>query len=97
MIKAERKMSLIRAVANTSWRWRKKGLKKVLTAHVRSVLNYDAGGWQPWISNSLVDKLNRVQNRGLGLISGQSMISTCDALRAEASVNSMRCVIRQKW
>ena len=27
--KAERKMSLIRAVANTSWGWRKKHLKKV--------------------------------------------------------------------
>ena len=57
--------------------------------------NYAAGGWQPWISNSLVEKLERVQNRGLRLITGQSMSSPCEALRAEAKVNSMRCVIRQ--
>ena len=93
--KAERKMSLIRAVTNTSSGWRKKDLKKVWTAHVRSVLNYAAGGWQLWISNSLVEKLERVQNRGLRLITGQSMSSPCEALRAKATVNSMRCVIRQ--
>ena len=42
--KAERKMSFIRAVANTSRGWRKKDQKKVWTAHVRSVLNYAAAG-----------------------------------------------------
>ena len=36
-----------------------------------------------------------VQNRGLRLIAGQSMSSPCEALIAEATVNSMRCVIRQ--
>ena len=66
-------MRLIRAVENTSGGWRKKDIKKVWTAHVCSVLNYTAGGWQPWISNSLVEKLKRVQNRGLILITGQSM------------------------
>ena len=30
--------------ANTSWGWRKKNVNKVWTAHVRSVLNYAAGG-----------------------------------------------------
>ena len=40
-------------------------------------------------------KLERVQNRVLRLITGQSMSSPYEALRAEAKVNSMRCVIRQ--
>ena len=34
-----------------------------LTTHIRSVLNYVGGGWQLWISNRIVEKLERVQNR----------------------------------
>ena len=41
--KAERKMSLIKKAASTSWGWRKKDLKKVWTAHIRNVLNLAAG------------------------------------------------------
>ena len=41
---AERNKILIKVMANTSWGWYKKDLKKVWTAHV---LNYVAGGWQP--------------------------------------------------
>ena len=58
-------MSIIKAVANTSWGWRKKDLKKVWTSDIRSVA---AGGWQPLISRELVEKLTRVQHKGLRLI-----------------------------
>ena len=69
--------------------------EKVWTLHVHSVLNYAGGGWQPWISNNSVEKLERTQNRGLRLITDQSMSSPCEYLRSEATVNSIRCVIRQ--
>ena len=52
------------------------------SAHVRSVLNYPPGGWQPWINNGLGENLERLQNRGLRLIAGQSMSYPCEALRA---------------
>ena len=66
MRRPERKISLIRAMANTSWGWCKKDLKKVWTAHVRSVINYAAGGWQPGISNNFVEKLNECRTGDLG-------------------------------
>ena len=54
-------MSLISAVTNTSWGWRRKDLKKIWTAHVRSVLNYIDDGWQPWINNNLIQKLESTE------------------------------------
>ena len=57
--------------------------------------NYAVGEWQPWISKSLVEKLEREQKRELKLIIGQSMSSPCEGLRAEATVNRTRCVIHQ--
>ena len=83
--KTERNMSFIRAVANISWGWRKKDLKKVWTAHVTSILNYAAGRWKPCYSNSFVEKLERVQNMEVRMITGQSTSSQCEALRAEAT------------
>ena len=52
--KVERKVSLIRAKANASW-YGEKMLKKVLAAHSQIFLNLTAGGWQFWISYSLVE------------------------------------------
>ena len=45
------------------------------------------------ISNSLVEKLERIHNRGFRLITGQSMSTLCETLRAEATVNIMRYII----
>ena len=70
----------IRAVAKTNWVWRKKYLKKV-----RSAFNY-AAGVLVWESRR---KFKRLQNRGLRLSSPR------ETLRAEASVNIMKCTICQ--
>ena len=93
--KAESKMSLIRAVANTSWGLHKKNLKKIWTAHFRSVLNYAAGGWQLWAGNSFVKKLSECRTGDLGwyLIGRWHCLLPVWSIKSKS--NSMRCLIRQ--
>ena len=91
--KATSKLSILGAVANTTWGWRKADLKKILQAHVCSVLHYASDGWQPWLRPSNVQRLETIYNRGLRLVTGQGAASPVEALRAEAGVSSLQTQI----
>ena len=57
-------------------------------ALVRSKLNYAAPAWQPWLSDTNLSSLYRLQNYPLRLITGQLVSSPLEALRLEADVQS---------
>ena len=57
-------------------------------ALVRSKLNYAAPAWQPWLSDTNLSSLYRLQNYPLRLITGQHVSSPLEALRLEADVQS---------
>ena len=86
--RATSKTRILAALAHTEWGWRKQQLKKVFFAHVRSVLDYAAAGWQPWACKTNLDALERVQNKALRFITGQYVNTNCDILRAEADIPS---------
>ena len=79
---------IIRATAHTSWGWRQTTLKMVFHALVRSKLDYAAPAWQPWLSETNLTNLDRLQNRSLCLIIGQLVSTLLEALRLEADVQS---------
>ena len=79
---------IIRATAHTSWGWRRTTLKMAFHALVRSKLNYAAPAWQPWLSETNLINLDRLQNRSLHLITGQLISTPLEALRLEADVQS---------
>ena len=56
---------IIRATAHTSWGWRRSTLKMAFHALVRSKLDYAAPAWQPWLSETNLSNLNRLQNCSL--------------------------------
>ena len=57
-------------------------------ALLHSNLDYAAAPWQPWLSNTNLSNLDRLQNRSLRLIAGQLVSTPLEALRMEANVQS---------
>ena len=49
-------------------------------------LNYAAPAWQPWLSDTNLSSLDRLQNHSLRLITNQLVSSPLEALRLEADV-----------
>ena len=60
----------------------------VFHALVRSKLDYAAPAWQPWLSDTNLSNLGRLQNHSLRLITGQLVSTPLEALRLEADVQS---------
>ena len=85
---AIKKLRLLAMVSYSTWGWGRAELMKLYSAFVRSKLDYAASSWQPWLSPSNVDVLDRVQNRAIRLITGQMQSSPVDALRLESGIPS---------
>ena len=79
---------IIRATSHTLWGWCSSTLKVAFHALVCSKLDYAASAWQPWLSNTNLSSLDRLQNHCLGLITGQLVFTPLEALRLEAGVQS---------
>ena len=75
-------------MGNTKWGWDKAHLKKLYFSYVRSKLDYAGPGWQPWLTKSNIEVLERVQNKALRAITGQLRSSPFEALRLETQVTS---------
>ena len=78
----------LQAVAHSKWGWQKHNLRSIFFAFVRSRLDYAAPAWQPWISTTNMERLDRLQNRALRLVTGQLLSTPLEALRLEANVES---------
>ena len=92
---ASAKIKIICAVGNSKFGWDKEHLKKLYYAYVRSKLDYAGPGWQPWLSESNIGILERVQNKALRAITGQLGSSPVEALRLEAQVPSYETHMNQ--
>jgi hypothetical protein len=79
---------MLSCLAGRLWGWRKQSLRKVFTATQRSIMDYAAAAWQPWLSATQLRKLETVQNKCLRLITGQYANSDLDAIRLEAGISS---------
>ena len=85
---AASKCRILAALSNSEWGWRKEHLRTVFFSHVKSVLDYASSAWQPWLSSTNMNALERAQNRALRHITGQHQSTPVEALRAEAAVTS---------
>ena len=56
-----RRTNLLRVVDGTTWGWQKQDLRTVYIATQRSVAEYAAAAWTPWLSSSNIEKLERTQ------------------------------------
>ena len=56
-----RRTNLLRVVGGSTWGWQKQDLRTVNIATQRSVAEYAAAAWTPWLSSSNIEKLERTQ------------------------------------
>jgi len=83
-----RRIRCLRAVAHSDWGWDKQSLRTIFFALIRSSTDYAAPAWQPWLSGTNIDRLDRIQNKGLRAITGQYGSAPLEALRIEADIPS---------
>ena len=62
---------IVASLTGKKWGWRKEQLRRVYLAAQRSVLDYAAAAWQPWLSDSQLNKLEVAQNKALRIVTGQ--------------------------
>ena len=79
---------IIRATAHTSWGWHRSTVKMAFHALFWSKLDYAAPAWQPWLSETKLFNLDRLQNCSLRLITGQLFSTPLEAVRLEADFQS---------
>ena len=60
-----KKLRVISKLAYSDWGSDKFQLLRVFQAVVRSRMGYSAAAWQPWISDSQMNRLETVHNKGL--------------------------------
>ena len=92
---AEKKLKLLAAVAHSDWGWRRPELKKLYSAFIRGRLDYAPAAWQPWLTDSNIGLLDRVQNKAARLITGQMASTPTDALKLETGFSDYTTIIRR--
>ena len=88
--KVEQRCRILACLASKEWGWRKKHLRQVYITTQRTVLDYAAPAWQPWLSNTSMNKLETAQNAALRLVTGQYRSTPVEALRKKSSVESYK-------
>ena len=88
---------VLSALAGSDWGWRRESLVRTFLAFVRSIIDYCAAGWQPWLTRSGMDVLTRAQNRALRIVTGQCRTTPVDALTLEAGIPQYRTTAHRLW
>ena len=83
-----KRCGMLSCFASRAWGWKKKSLKRIYISMMRSILDYAAAGWQPFLSPSQFSRLEVVQNRCLRAITAQYANSSVEILRLEADIPS---------
>ena len=88
--KVSQRCRMLGSLAGKQWGWRKENLRKVFLTTQRSVLDYAAAAWQPWLSETQMQKLERAQNKALRIVTGQYNSTPVEALRLESGIVSYK-------
>ena len=88
--RAESRCKMTFCLASRSWGWKKRNLRRIYITMQRSILDYAAAGWQPWLSPAQFNHLETTQNTCLKAVTGQYFNSSSEIVRLEANVPSYR-------
>ena len=99
-----RRTNLLRVVGGTTWGWQKQDLRTVYIATQRSVAEYSAAAWTPWLSSSNNEKLERTQLHASRAITHRVRSTPTEAVLYEADhprlehLSKTLCVLQaNKW
>ena len=88
--RAESRCKMTFCLASRSWGWKKRNLRRIYITMQRSILDYAAAGWQPWLTPSQFKHLETTQNTCLRAITGQYSNTSSEIVRLEADIPSYR-------
>lgn len=86
---------LLYCLASRSWGWSKINLRKIYITKMRTIMDYAASAYQPWISKTQLEKLDNAQNRCLKAISGVYQTSNLECRRIEVDLPSYQTHSKQ--
>ena len=99
-----RRTNLLRVVGGTTWGWQNQDLRTVCIATQRSVAEYAAAAWTPWLSSSNIEKLERTQLQAARAIihhvrstPTESVLYETDLPRLEHRLNTLSVLLAIKW
>ena len=81
-----RRTNLLRVVGGSTWGWQKQDLRTVYIATQRSVAEYAAAAWTPWLSSSNMEKLKRTQLQAARAITHHVRSTPTEAVLYEADL-----------
>ena len=85
-----RRTNLLRVVGGTTWGWQKQDLRTVYIATQRSVAEYAAAAWTPWLSSSNIEKLERTQLQAARAITHHVRSTPTEAVLYEADLPRLK-------
>ena len=95
---------LLRVVSGATWDWQKQDLRTVYIATQRSVAEYAAASWTPWLSSSNIEKLERTLLQAARAIAHHVRSTPTEAVLYEADLPRLEhrfktmCVLQaNKW
>ena len=88
--RVDARCKLLFCLASRSWGWKKHNLRRIYIAMHRSIMDFAAPAWQPWLSPTSFDSLERAQNKCLKIITGVYQGSNLECRRIEADIPSYK-------
>ena len=85
-----RRTNLLRVVGGTTWGWQKQDLRTVYIATQRSVAEYAAAAWIPWLSSSNIEKLERTQLQAARVITHHVRSTPTEVVLYEADLPRLK-------
>ena len=85
-----RRTNLLRVVGGTTWGWQKQDLRTDYIATQRSVAEYAAAAWTPWLSSSNIEKLEITQLQAARAITHHVRSTPIEAVLYEADLPRLK-------
>ena len=82
--KAKKRIAVLKALTGREWGWGRAELRKVYKVVVESCFWYASAAWMPWVSNSEMEKMERVQREALRVVTGLAISTPKEIVYLEA-------------
>jgi hypothetical protein len=95
--KARKAIVLLRTLSGKDWGWDRKLMRQTYLTVVRPIIMYGATAWTPWVSDTGLEELEKVQREAARAITGMGTSSPREALGLEADLQEVRHMLQGQW
>ena len=88
--KGKRRNNILRCLAGKDWGQAMETQKILYMTYIRSVVEYAAPSWYPWISDTAKCKIETIQNDSLRIMMRMSKTTPIDFLRCESGIEPLK-------